>query len=114
MNTKKNRNASDPESHAEFLDGEASGYIIEGGSIITIEEPKLDSANKMAIDIIKAKVIDYATPEKQVVIEHDENDLTKLQDNLMKTLEKNIVKEAATGKISGFSQTVPSDRNSRP
>ena len=40
-------------------DGPVSGYILDGGNIIPIDTPKIESLNKFAYDVIKMQVKDH-------------------------------------------------------
>ena len=69
-------------------EGAAGGYILDGGNIIPIDLPKIDTLNKYAYDVIKMQVKDYEEWPDDEEDAHFEN----LKGSLMSVLERNSLK----------------------
>ena len=83
--------ANDSDLKALVAELEGSGYIIEGGNITSMDLPHLDTANKLAMNVIQTQVRDHYDPE----LDEDAN-FDKLKGNLMKALEKNAAARQLT------------------
>lgn len=75
-------------SFDHLVDSEGSGYIVDGGSLIVVAGPKLDTLNNYAYDVIQHQVKDHF----EVSGGQDEADFDKLKVSLFQALEKNAQK----------------------